>query len=107
MSAALDIEGFKQQIKAISFKHKATPLSNNPFGDEGLAALLATPRPAGALSPPTGGLAQLRTLGLSRTQISDAGCAALTCALESGALSARLQVRLTRIVTLTLTLTLP
>lgn len=27
MSAALDIEGFKQQIKAISFKHKATPLS--------------------------------------------------------------------------------
>ena len=81
-------------------------LGSNPFGDEGLAVLLATPRPAGALSPPTGGLAQLRTLGLSRTQISDAGCAALTCALESGALSARLQVRLTRTVTLTLTLTL-
>ena len=29
-------------------------LRNNPFGDEGIAALLAPLPPAGALSPPTG-----------------------------------------------------
>ena len=59
-------------------------LASNPFGDEGLAALLAPPPAAGA--PPTGGLAKLDTLYLSRTQITDAGCAALASALESGAL---------------------
>ena len=62
-------------------------LPSNPFGDEGLAALVAPPRPAGA-PPPTGGLAKLDTLNLSRTQITDAGCAALASALESGALPA-------------------
>jgi len=66
-------------------------LSQNPLGDEGLAALLAPPLPAGAMSAPTGGLAKLNGLLLSRTQISDAGCATLACALESGALSARLK----------------
>ena len=66
-------------------------LSQNPLGDEGLAALLAPPPPPGALSAPAGGLARLNGLLLSRTRISDAGCAALACALESGALSARLK----------------
>eukprot|EP00964_Phaeocystis_antarctica_P147812 scaffold114515_cov63-Phaeocystis_antarctica.AAC.4 len=63
-------------------------LRGNPLGDEGLAALLAPPPPAGALLPPTGGLKKLRSLDLSDTQISDAGCAALTAALDSGALPA-------------------
>ena len=61
----------------------------NPFGDEGLTALLAPPPPpAGALSPPTGGLTKLKALGLINTQITDAGCSALAAALDSGALPA-------------------
>ena len=60
----------------------------NPFGDEGLAALVAPPPPAGAPPPTTGGLAKLKALILSRTQITDAGCATLAAALESGALPA-------------------
>jgi hypothetical protein len=63
-------------------------LSYNPFGDEGLAALVAPPLPAGAPPPPAGGLAKLETLILCHTQITDAGCAALAAALESGALPA-------------------
>ena len=63
-------------------------LSFNPFGDEGLAALLAPPRPVGAPPPPKGVLAKLKTLYLRGTQVSDAGCAALTAALDSGALPA-------------------
>ena len=63
-------------------------LEGNPFGDEGLAALVAPPPPAGALPPPTGGLKKLRALDLSRTQVSDAGCAALAAALDSGTLPA-------------------
>jgi hypothetical protein len=64
-------------------------LSRNPFGDEGLAALVAPPPPAaGALPPPTGVLTKLKVLDLDRTQITDAGCAALTSALNSGALPA-------------------
>ena len=70
-------------------------LMNNPFGDEGLAALVAPPPPAGAPPPPagappppTGGLKKLKVLNLSRTQITDAGCAALVAALDSGALPA-------------------
>ena len=58
----------------------------NLLSDEGLAALVAPPAAAGA--PPTGGLAKLDTLYLSRTQITDAGCAALASALESGPLPA-------------------
>ena len=60
----------------------------NPFGDEGLAALLPPPPPAGAPPPPTGGLAKLKLLGLSETQITDTGCAALAAALDRGALPA-------------------
>ena len=64
-------------------------LQSNPFGDEGLAALVAPPPPpAGAPPPPTGGLAKLKTLYLISTQISDAGCATLAAALDSGALPA-------------------
>ena len=60
-------------------------LRGNPFGDEGLAALLAPP-PAGVLPSTTGGLAKLKRLMLSRTQVTDAGCATLAAALDSGAL---------------------
>jgi hypothetical protein len=63
-------------------------LFGNPFGDEGLAALVAPPPPAGALPLPTGGLKKLRVLDLRWTQVTDAGCAALTAALDSGALPA-------------------
>ena len=63
-------------------------LGGNPFSDEVLAALVAPPPPAGAPPPTTGGLAQLKWLKLSSTQITDAGCATLTAALESGALPA-------------------
>jgi hypothetical protein len=64
-------------------------LDGNPFGDEGLAALVAPPPPAGA--PPTGGgggLAKLKALHLNGTQITDAGCANLAAALDRGALLA-------------------
>ena len=63
-------------------------LYGNPFGNEGLAALVAPPPPAGAPPPTTGGLAQLKVLDLNYTQITDAGCATLAAALESGALPA-------------------
>jgi hypothetical protein len=64
-------------------------LCQNPFGDEGLAALVAPPPPpAGALPPPTGGLTNLKELQLDSTQVTDAGCAALAAALNSGALPA-------------------
>ena len=45
------------------------------------------PPPAGALPPPAGVLTKFEVLGLSRTQVTDAGCAALAAALDSGALS--------------------
>jgi len=64
-------------------------LFQNSFGDEGLAALVAPPPPpAGALSPPAGVLTKLKVLDLGYTQITDAGCAALAAALDSGALPA-------------------
>ena len=64
-------------------------LHGNPFSNEGLAALVAPPPPpAGAPPTTTGGLAKLRTLDLSHTQIADAGCAALAAALDGGALPA-------------------
>ena len=46
------------------------------------------PPPAGALPPPTGGLTKLKLLNLGDTQVTDAGCAALAAALDSGALPA-------------------
>ena len=61
-------------------------LSNMPFGDKGLAALVASPPPAGALPPPARVLTKLKLLDLEDTQVSDAGCAALAAALNSGAL---------------------
>jgi hypothetical protein len=60
----------------------------NPFGAEGLAALVAPPPPAGTPPPPAGGLKQLKHLALSNTQINDAGCATLVAALHTGALPA-------------------
>ena len=62
-------------------------LTGNPFGDEGLADLMPPP-PAGMPPPPAGGLKQLKWLHLSSTQITDAGCATLAAALDSGALPA-------------------
>ena len=55
------------------------------------------PPPAGALPPPTGGLTKLKMLNLSYTQITDAGCAALAAALESGALPALKELYLAEI----------
>jgi len=65
-------------------------LRGNRFSVEGLAALVAPPPAAGAPPPTTttGGLAKLKELGLSSTQITDAGCATLAAALDSGALPA-------------------
>jgi hypothetical protein len=63
-------------------------LSGNPIGDQGLAALVASPPPAVALPPPTGGLTTLKELYLGGTQVTDAGCAALAAALDSSALPA-------------------
>ena len=61
-------------------------LSVSPLGDEGIAALVTPPSPAGALPPPTGVLAKLKVLDLGDTQVTDAGCAALAAALDNGAL---------------------
>ena len=63
----------------------------NPFGDEGVAVLVAPPppSPAGA-PPPTGVLRKLKSLDLAYTEIHDAGCLALAAALDSGALPALL-----------------
>ena len=63
-------------------------LWGNPFGNEGLVALVAPPPPADAPPPTTRGLTKLSKLDLDYTQVSDAGCAALAAALDSGALPA-------------------
>jgi len=62
-------------------------LDGNPFGDEGLAALVAPP-PADAPPPQAEVLAKLRVLDLARSQITDDGCAHLASRLRSGALPA-------------------
>ena len=62
-------------------------LAENPFGDEGLAALVAPP-PADAPPPQAEVLAQLKLLNLDNTQITDDGCAHLASRLRSGALPA-------------------
>jgi hypothetical protein len=69
-------------------------LWGNPFGDEGLAALVAPPPPAAAPPPPAGVLKKLKGLDLDYTQVSNAGCAALASALESGVLPALVEVGL-------------
>ena len=65
-------------------------LMGNPLGDEGLAALVASPPPPPAGTPPTttGGLKKLELLHLGNTQFTDAGCAALAAARGSGVLPA-------------------
>ena len=63
-------------------------LLGNPLGDEGIAALVAPPPPAGALPLPIGGLKKLKLLDLMQTQVTDAGCTALAAALDSGMLPA-------------------
>ena len=63
-------------------------LMSNPLGDEGVAALVASPPLAGAPPPPTEVLTKLMVLYLSSTQITDAGCAALAAALDGAALPA-------------------
>ena len=64
---------------------EALSLEDNPFGDEGLAALVA-PLPLPSSAPPP--LTKLRVLDLEHTQVSDAGCATLAAALNSGVLPA-------------------
>ena len=71
-------------------------LYGNPFGDEGLAALVAPPPAAGTLPLPAAGLEKLQELFLSVTQITDAGCVALAAALDSGALPALEELSLYR-----------
>eukprot|EP00964_Phaeocystis_antarctica_P148437 scaffold115282_cov63-Phaeocystis_antarctica.AAC.3 len=66
-------------------------LERNLIGDEGLAALVAPPPP---LPLPTAGLTKLKELSLFDTKITDAGCAALAAALESGALPALVHLNL-------------
>ena len=73
-----------RRLPALEFLH----LEGNPFGDEGLTALVAPPLAAGAPITTTGPLAKLKELNLSRTHITDAGCATLASALESGTLPA-------------------
>ena len=65
-------------------------LYDSPLSDEGLAALVrrGAAAPAGAPPPTTGGLAKLKVLDLNCTQITDAGCATLAAAVDSGALPA-------------------
>ena len=63
-------------------------LGANPFGDEGLAALVAPPLAAGTPPPPAGGLKKLKVLSLDDTQVTDAGCATLAAAISSGVLPA-------------------
>ena len=60
----------------------------DPFGDEGLAALVAPPPPPVGALPTTGVLTKLKMLHLGYTEITDAGCAALATALDSGVLPA-------------------
>ena len=72
-------------------------LEGNPFGDEGLAALVPPPPPAGARPPPAGGLMKLNLLHLSNTQISNAGCAALVDALDGNTLPALQVLNLKRV----------
>ena len=49
---------------------------------------MAPPPPAGTLPRPAGGLKKLKVLSLRYTQVTDAGCATLAAALDSGALPA-------------------
>ena len=61
---------------------------------EGSEALVAPPPPAGTLPLPPGGLKRLRFLYFENTHVTDAGCAALAAALDSGALPALIDLNL-------------
>ena len=71
-------------------------LSGNPFGDEGIAALVPPPPPAGTPPPPAGALKNLALLYVTGTEITDAGCAALAAALSNGALPVLWKLKLDR-----------
>eukprot|EP00964_Phaeocystis_antarctica_P141281 scaffold106266_cov66-Phaeocystis_antarctica.AAC.1 len=88
-NAAIGDAGLVALVPALRRRPALEGLSfiGNPLGDEGLAALVAPP-------PPTGGLKKLKELDLDYTTITDAGCAALTAALHSGALPALKVLRL-------------
>ena len=62
-------------------------LAGNPFGDEGLAALVAPP-PADVPPPQAEVLVNLKWFHLANTKITDDGCAHLASRLRSGALPA-------------------
>ena len=62
-------------------------LDSNPFGDEGLAALVAPP-PADVPPPQAEVLVNLKWFHLANTKITDDGCAHLASRLRSGALPA-------------------
>ena len=70
----------------------------NPVGDEGFATLVAPPPAAGALPLPTGVLTKLKVLYLNNTDVTDADCATLAAALDSGALPALDVLNLTNIL---------
>ena len=55
---------------------------------------MAPPPPAGTPPRPAGGLKKLKELHLEGTEITDAGCATLVAALDSGALPALEQLYL-------------
>ena len=95
-SAAIGDAGLVALAPALRRRPSLEELSliDNPFGDEGLAALLAPPQSAGTPPRPAGGLKTLKDLYLKRTQITDAGCAALAAALDSGVLPALVDLRL-------------
>ena len=68
-------------------------LAGNPFGDEGLAALVGPPA-ADAPSPQAEVLAKLSMLDIGGTQITDVGCAHLASAVRRGGLPALEALRL-------------
>ena len=55
---------------------------------------MAPPPAAGTPPPPAGGLKELKSLYLDDCKITDAGCATLAAALDSGALPALEQLEL-------------
>ena len=77
-------------------------LCYNSFGDEGLAALVAPPAAAGALRPPAGDvltrLKKLKVGGNMGAEITDAGCATLAEAIDSGILPVLEEVLLKHIL---------
>ena len=89
-STAIGDAGLVALAPALRRRHALEELTlmGNTFGDKGLAALVAPPLPAGAPTPTSGALAKLTLLYLRGTQITDAGCAALTASLDNGALPA-------------------